>query len=199
MGTRNLTIVKVKGKIKVAQYCQWDGYPTGQGKDIARFIHSKAFDLAALRKNVSKLTWAKPAEIKDTWTQCGADPESNTVSMSIADVHSKRYPEFSRDTGAKVLPLIQRGKVSKVQNDYAFIKDSLFCEYAYEIDLDRKTVKVFKGFQATGKMVTQTRSDGTTYQAEGYAPCKAIKTYSFKDFTCKAMDLLTKELNKEES
>lgn len=191
MGTRNLTIVKVKGKIKVAQYCQWDGCPTGQGKDIARFIHSKAFDLAALRRNVSKLTWAKPAEIKDTWTACGADPESTSVSFDIASIHSKRYPEYSRDTGAKVLSLIQGGKVAKVKNDYEFIKDSLFCEYAYEIDLDRKTVSVYKGFQPTGKMDARGLKE--------YGRCKVIKRYSFKDFTVKAMDLLTKELNKDES
>lgn len=38
MGTRNLTVVTVDGTRKVAQYCQWDGYPSGVGKDIAKFL-----------------------------------------------------------------------------------------------------------------------------------------------------------------
>ena len=41
MGTRNLIIVKLKGEVKVSQYCQWDGYPTGQGADLAKFIQNK--------------------------------------------------------------------------------------------------------------------------------------------------------------
>ena len=38
MGTRHLTIVVSEGQYKVAQYGQWDGYPTGQGKTVTRFI-----------------------------------------------------------------------------------------------------------------------------------------------------------------
>ena len=38
MGTRNITRVKSDGQLKVCQYCQWDGYPTGAGADIIRFI-----------------------------------------------------------------------------------------------------------------------------------------------------------------
>ena len=49
MGTRHLIIVKSEGKTKVAQYGQWDGYPTGQGKDIAIFLHSDGFDFAKFR------------------------------------------------------------------------------------------------------------------------------------------------------
>ena len=32
MGTRGLTMVVSKGKTRVAQYGQWDHYPSGQGR-----------------------------------------------------------------------------------------------------------------------------------------------------------------------
>jgi len=40
MGTRNITRVISNGQLKVCQYCQWDGYPTGAGADIANFIRT---------------------------------------------------------------------------------------------------------------------------------------------------------------
>lgn len=195
MGTRNLTIVRLNGKVKVAQYCQWDGYPTGQGATIAKYLQSKSFNLELLKKNVAKLKWATAEEVKDTWTLAGADPNSDSVTFEIANTHKCLYPEFSRDTGAQVLPMIQNGLVSKVKNDHSFIKDSLFCEYAYEIDLTKKCVNVYKGFQSSGKTEVVKRADGSTYQREKYNPCKLFKRIAFKDFTVKAMKELEKEMN----
>ena len=169
MGTRNLTIVRLDGKIKVAQYCQWDGYPTGQGSDIAKYLHSKSFDLSKLKKKVSELTWASKKEIKETWIEAGASPHSDEVTFDIADKHTKLYPEFSRDTGADILRLIQKGKVKKLDNRYSFLKDGLFCEYAYALNLNTKKVTV-------------------------YVSGKKYKVIDFKDFTVKAMKILEKEI-----
>ena len=41
MGTRNLTIVFMDGKYRVAQYGQWDGYPEGQGLTCLRFVRDQ--------------------------------------------------------------------------------------------------------------------------------------------------------------
>ena len=38
MGTRNITNVIFDDELKVCQYGQWDGYPTGAGRDIMDFI-----------------------------------------------------------------------------------------------------------------------------------------------------------------
>jgi len=38
MGTRHLICVVKDGEYKVAQYGQWDGYLSGQGQDIVKFI-----------------------------------------------------------------------------------------------------------------------------------------------------------------
>lgn len=173
MGTRNLTIVKVKGQVKLAQYCQWDGYPTGQGFDIADFL--RRADLSKFKANVSKLTWVKKDALKTKWVECGANPDSDLVSMDIADKFKAKYPEFSRDTGAKVLGLIQRGRVKEVDNAIDFLKDTLFCEYAYEIDMDKKTVAVY---------VSDT---------------KPYKVFKFKDFTRDNLRKLEKELRGDDN
>src|SRR3546814_20563425 len=41
MGTRNLTCVVVDGAYKVAQYGQWDGYPSGQGATARAFLREQ--------------------------------------------------------------------------------------------------------------------------------------------------------------
>lgn len=151
MGTRNLTIVKLGGKVKVAQYCQWDGYPTGQGETISEFIREK-LDLRKFKAKVKALQFATDEEVESLWKSCGAKGEF--VTMDISETFEKKYPQFHRNTGADVLQLIQDGKVDKLTNSIDFLKDGLFCEYAYEIDLDAKKVKVYTGGTKPSKIYT---------------------------------------------
>lgn len=140
MGTRNLTIVIKDKKTKVAQYGQWDGYPTGQGETIANFL--KTADLKKFKKQVDVLKEWTPKEIKDAYNEAGADPDSEWVSMDISEKVKQKYPELSRDYGAGILELIHNGTSTKVYLQEDFKKDTLYCEYCYEIDLDKKTVKM---------------------------------------------------------
>ena len=38
MGTRHMIAVVNNGKYRVAQYGQWDGYPSGQGVGVLGFL-----------------------------------------------------------------------------------------------------------------------------------------------------------------
>ena len=132
MGTRNLTIVKIKSKTKVAQYGQWDGYPTGQGQTIADFL--KTVDLEKFKEQISKLKEYTKKDIKKV--QQKLDDAINK------DKIMKQFPELDRDYGAGILQLIHDGVVTKVKLNEDFKKDTLFCEYCYTIDLDKETVQV---------------------------------------------------------
>jgi hypothetical protein len=153
MGTRHVTEVKIGGEIKVAQYGQWDGYPTGQGACIAQFLRD--VDLEKFKKQVEALKVYSGNEVETIWVSAGAEPGAPWVSSNVADVVAHTHPELSRDTGAKILGLIHAGTVTKVRLDTEFKKDTLFCEYAYEIDLDKGTIRVNGGKQY--KLVEWTR------------------------------------------
>ena len=168
MGTRNLTIVKLNNEIKLAQYCQWDGYPTGQGLTIAEFLQNK-INLRVFKKNVKALKWAPKGFVDELYRKAGA--KDGMISFPNADKVKKSHPQFHRDTGANILGLIQDGKIKEVENEIDFLKDGLFCEFAYELDLDKKVVNVY----VRGK--------------------KLVKTIKFKDFTPKSMTALQKDLN----
>jgi hypothetical protein len=91
---------------------------------------------------------ASPEEIEKAWASCGADG-SGLVGMETSDGAKKSYPEFHRDTGPAILGLIWDGKVVAVQDSYSFKDDDVFCEWVYEIDLDKKVVTVY----SFGKLV----------------------------------------------
>lgn len=165
MGTRNLTIVKAKGKTKVAQYGQWDGYPTGQGQTIADFF--KTVDLAKFKEQVEALGVYTEKDIEKAYKDAG-HAGGDWVTMDISDKVKKTHPELSRDYGAGILELIHAGHVTKVNLSEAFKEDKTFCEYWYEIDLDNETISVndgkkytFKQWTRTGKMEALEKAEST--------------------------------------
>lgn len=201
MGTRHLVAVVLNKEVKVAQYGQWDGYLDGQGRTVVDFI-SKKMDLRKFKKAVSECKFLTPKEIKDTWTECGANPNSDMVGFDIADKHSAKYPGLSRDTGAGVLALIQSGKVRGLDNAITFASDSLFCEYAYVLDLDNKVLEIYKGFnkgKAKGrfaKMAIHKNHDGSTSE---YNPITLLKKIKFEDCGLKVLKALDKKEQEQDA
>lgn len=53
MGTASLIIVSYKDRWVIAQFSAHDGYPDGQGKDVARFV-SKTVNLKKLERAINK-------------------------------------------------------------------------------------------------------------------------------------------------
>jgi hypothetical protein len=150
MGTRHLTAVVLNGEYKVAQYGQWDGYLTGQGIVIAKFLESlnKKKALDKFKKAVSNCKFITDEECHNKWKEVGAD-DSGLVSFDIADKFKVKYPALSRDTGAKVLEVILKNNGAELTNSIDFAGDSLFCEYAYVIDLDTNTLEIYSGFNTS--------------------------------------------------
>lgn len=163
MGTRHLTIVVQDEETKVAQYGQWDGYPEGQGQNILDFLNcangnrrysvkdkenkgmQTDIDFEVFRQQVRRCKFLSNEEIDAKWKQLGADG-SGWVSMDIADAMEKKYPQFSRNIGSDILKLIYFGEALELQNSIEFVEDSLFCEWAYVIDLDNNVFEVYQGF-----------------------------------------------------
>lgn len=143
MGTRNTTLVQRNGEYKVGQYCQWDGYPSGQGMTILSAL--RTIDLADFASKVDALKPLTDDEVQARWKKCGAD-DTGFVGMDVADKFKKKWPHLHRDCGGAIIDLIASGKVKEVHVETDFPADSLFCEWAYVVDLDKNTFEVFRGF-----------------------------------------------------
>lgn len=168
MGTRNITIVKLDDEYKVAQYGQWDGYPGGQGKVILEFL--KKFDRETFIKNLRLTKFISREELRNLF-----DKESSRANDEYK--FFKYHPQFSRDTAAGILDLIQEGKALQLFNEINFVNDSLFCEWGYVIDLDNNTFEVYTGFNQN-PLPESERFYSKEPNNDGYYPIKLLKSYS---------------------
>jgi len=131
MGTRNLTLVINKvGETKVAQYGQWDGYPSGQGATILNFLRKKGYK-EKLLKALNKVRFL------DIW---GKDRDLYLTPYSdLSDVKKKWFDSFiSRDVGGGILENIANAKETEIllrnDSDLMFNSD---IEYSYIVDFYR--------------------------------------------------------------
>tara|TARA_B100000902_G_scaffold44566_2_gene52177 strand:+ start:19851 stop:20456 length:606 start_codon:yes stop_codon:yes gene_type:complete len=147
MGTRNLTIVKHNEEIKVAQYCQWDGYPDSAGLYILNFLQ-RLVRPDFIRK-LERCSWATTEELVKMDEIIGSIEEHNLTMHS--DTWLAVFPAFHRNTGCRILELILGDlphygggpKRMLLQNSFKFGGDKVFCEWAWVIDLDSNQLEVY--------------------------------------------------------
>lgn len=146
MGTRNLTLVTFKKETRVAQYGQWDGYPAGQGATVVDFI--KKYPVTKMVKMLERVKFIdnkKQKELDKFFKSIGVT--DGWMDMEQAAKYQEKYPLLTRDNGADVLNLLMESKeeVLWLTDSRDFLKDGLFCEWAYELDLDKRILKVYNG------------------------------------------------------
>lgn len=148
MGTRGLYCVLQDDQLKVAQYGQWDAYPSGQGAVVLNFLREKVQNggLDSFREAVRGLTQFSDDEVDAIW-QAGGAGADGMISMQDADKVRQQYPALSRDVCGGIMALIDSGEVTQVHLRDGFAADSLFCEWAYVVNLDDNILEVYKGFQ----------------------------------------------------
>lgn len=162
MGTRGLTCAKINGEYKVAQYGQWDHYPTGQGTTILEFL-KKPGNLELLAEKIVKCSFLTDQQI---------DALGNGDWL-------KSHPQLSRDVGGEIFQAIVESEDGlELINKIEFAGDSLFCEWAYVVDFDEGTFEVYKGFNE------RSLKDGERFkylEKEGdYSPVALAKKFNLK-------------------
>lgn len=179
MGTRNLTVVVFNGEIRVAQYGQWDGYPSGNGVKILDFVRNKMN--SKFFSGVARTYFISDAEIEEKWVTVGKAADTEWVGVGVAAKFKETNFQLSRDCGADILSFIQNSKGGiQLQDQTEFAGDSLFCEWAYVLDLDNNKLEVYSGFNekslnGVGRFAYLEKS------FEKYKPIKLVKSYDMDD------------------
>jgi hypothetical protein len=129
MGTRNLTCVFLNGEYKIAQYGQWDGYPSGQGATVLNFL--KKTNLSKFKEKVKKVKFLTDAEVGD-------------INDKYGENWKEHYPQLSRDQGAEILNFVDKGTEELVDNlSFADNKRGFGCEFCYVVDFDNNSFESY--------------------------------------------------------
>ena len=171
MGTRHITAVVNEGEFVVAQYGQWDGYPTGAGNDVVEIISGKIDQLKASLKHIVPV---ESGTVERYWSECGARDWG--ADMETCQRFKAKYVTLDRDTGPDVLNILIHTEVPvELFRNVDFIGDGLLCEWVYVVDLDSNTFEIYQGFQIhPSENRFSTMFEGTT---NGYYPPKLVATY----------------------
>lgn len=186
MGTRHLICVVKDGEYKVAQYGQWDGYPSGQGCTVLGFLATE-FDREEFTARLAEAYVATDEQINGWYLNAGATEKElaeGWINSAVSDRFKKTTPSLSRDTGGKILAMIQNSIYpTPLRNGINFAADSLMCEWAYVVDLDKNSFEIFKGFNTADPLKEGDRFYGFTVDNSNkeYFPVKLVAEYPLSD------------------
>lgn len=192
MGTRGLWAIRKGGKDKAA-YNHWDSYPTGLGDEVINFIKrmgvaklNNLFDLIVTVDEDSSPTKEQIGICKrngwyDKSVSSGSDHEWYCLLRNLQG-NFKDYEKAQQS--ATPIFMIQR---------IDFIRDSIFCEYAYIINLDNNTLEYYVGAQ---RRPQNGNRYGVTPVEEDYYPCRMVKSYDLAEVMNRDTESLVRDMNK---
>lgn len=183
MGTRGCYGFRKNGVDKLT-YNHWDSYPDCLGHDVVEFCKSTSveelnaiFDRIILVDEMSKPT-------KKQIDECIGFYDGSVSTGSVEEWYC-----LLRETQGN-LNVYKRG-LKYMINSCEFIKDSLFCEYAYIINLDTNCLEFWVGFQREPR-------EGNRYGTEAenkYYPCKLLEEYSLGEINKSLVEVIVNDMN----
>lgn len=167
MGTRGAYGFYKGGKTKVT-YNHFDSYPRGLGIAVMEFIKETSID--EMNEIFNNITLVSE---DDTPTLQQIKDVSRIIGTEINDT-TDWYSLLRPVQGD--LNIYKKGLKYMIDSE-EFLKDSLFCEWAYIINLDKNVLEVYKGFQKK----PQKNRYYTTKDIDGYYNVALIKEISLDD------------------
>lgn len=188
MGTRGAYGFHKGGRDKIT-YNHFDSYPTGLGADVAEFIKNHTDE--ELNEIFDRIILVKSGDApsKEQIHECFEYYQCE-VPMQLPDEWYSLLQDAQGDLEAHA-----RGLRYMIDNA-DFLRDSLFCEWGYVINLDKGVLEVYRGFQ---KAPSKNRYYNP-FGKYGYYNCALIREVPFATIreTPTYMATLEDEIEQEE-
>ena len=186
MGTRGAYGYRIGGVDKVA-YNHWDSYPDYLGRQILQYIAEHSVEsITEVASNITLVDGELPApkDLQEKYKE-RANLDVDTGEMS-------NWYCLLRDCQGD-LSTFHDG-VSHMIDARSFLDDSLFCEWAYIINLDDGCLEVYQGFNKNPK--ADGRYANSKPGRSGYVGVKLIKRIPLGTITLDSFNGIADELDK---
>lgn len=140
MGTRGFLGFVIDGQEKVA-YNHWDSYPDGLGNDILTWLRSAVADRDSVIEKARALR-----VVPEHSTPAAEDIEAlkGYADISVGSRGLDNWYVLLRRTQGDMALILEAGVIEDASD---FVKDSLWAEWGYIVDLDALRFEVYRGFQ----------------------------------------------------
>lgn len=162
MGTRGVIGFVKNGELKVA-YNHWDSYPECLG--IVALDFAVRYSVDDLNEMCDRLE-VIDTDIPPTEDQIQKCRDAGTVNLSVSERSENDWYCLLRGAQGDFESYVELGLIP---DSSGFMKDSLFCEWGYVINLDDKTLDVYMGLDE-GEQPTDGLFAGSTECNRGYYP-----------------------------
>jgi hypothetical protein len=167
MGTRGLYGFRKNGVDKTT-YNHFDSYPDGLGADVINFIKKHSVDELEKFYDRIQMVQELATPTKEEIKTC---VDAGLCDLSVSKQSTNDWYCLLRKIQGD-LDALYNSPVAYMIDNSDFIKDSLFCEYAYIINLDENVLEYYEGFQVTPDKDNRYGQEKT----DGYYPCKLTST-----------------------
>lgn len=138
MGTRGAVGFRANKEDKVT-YNHYDSYPSGLGSDVLSFIRRHSFEEI---KNAAANIQMIDTEIKPTKKQIKECKP--WTDLSVSEQSTDDWYCLLRSAQGNLDAYVEG--LQYMNDSRSFLFDSLFCEYAYIINVDTKQLEFYSGF-----------------------------------------------------
>lgn len=189
MGTRGAFGVRVDDQDRLT-YNHYDSYPTGLGRDVVRDINAQLQEVGGFEQWREKARALRAVKNDDQPTEEDKERLKAHANLSVSGQSMDDWYCLLRECQGELAKLLDLGVYI---DNHAFMADSLFCEWAYVVNLDNGTLEVYRGFQksqhnlgryATMEYEKDHRSDNQYY------PVALVGTFPLHEVTLDDMDKL---------
>ena len=193
MSSKGLAVIILDGEVKCAQIAYEDTSPIYGGSNLIQFFKKSIRRDFLTRLNSCKLLNPEQAKAKISSLSLDTNKVETEIYSDDAKKLTKQYPGLSPWLGFNVFDTIQNSSLGlELLNSYEFAADSLNCNWAYVVDLDKGTFEVYEGFNSEpltpeDRFYSLTASSQALKTAGAYYPVKLVKSYALDKLPSKEL------------